>query len=227
MSRAGEAFYLPALFLTVTLLGGVRVTHQLALAPPSLFALVLAMVLFGALIGTGTLAPERLMNQERAPLANLNGLVLILTMFIASAQMFSLVTPESGLPRLVCSLFFVVLLLNTLAASPDRIRLLRSLVVIFGSAFTLKFILLAALSAPEAGVLKRMLLVALEGLTLGVFAQPVFHPVTGYLAFVTLVLFMVGLVLVPSRDRSSVSLTHHQGAAAQVRAGERKAKLPA
>lgn len=227
MSRAREAFYLPMVFLTVTMLGGVRVTSHLTLQAPSLFALVLAMMLFGALIGTGAVAPERLMNTTRAPLANLNGLVVALTMFSASAQTFSLVTPESGLPRLLCHLLFLVLLLNTLAASPDRIRLLRSLVVIFGTAFTVKFIVLTALSAPEAGLLKRMLLVALEGLTLGIFAQPVFHPVTGYLAFATLVLFMIGLTLLPSRDRLSLALARHQRPSHHVRSGERKAKLPA
>jgi len=41
----------------------------------------------------------------------------------------------------------------------------------------------------------------LEGLTLGTLSQDVLHPATGYLAFFTLVLFMIGLAMLPSRAR--------------------------
>jgi len=208
MSPATEAFYLPALFLTVSLLGGVRVADRVVLLPPPLYALVLGLLLFGVLARTGTLVLHRLMNSNRAAVANLNGLLVMLTTFLASAQVFNLVTPESGLPRLLFDVFFLVLLLNTLAAAPDRVRVLRSLVVIFGSAFVLKFIVLAALSDPAGGMLKRVLLVLLEGVTLGTLTQDVFHESTGYLAFFTLALFMIGLALLPSstHDRSSSSL---------------------
>ena len=208
MSSATEAFYLPALFLTVSLLGGVRVADRVVLLPPPLYALVLGLLLFGVLARTGTLVLHRLMNSNRAAVANLNGLLVMLTTFLASAQVFNLVTPESGLPRLLFDVFFLVLLLNTLAAAPDRVRVLRSLVVIFGSAFVLKFIVLAALSDPAGGMLKRVLLVLLEGVTLGTLTQDVFHESTGYLAFFTLALFMIGLALLPSstHDRSSSSL---------------------
>jgi len=208
MSPATEAFYLPAVFLTVALLGGVRVADRVMLLPPPLYALVLGLLLFGVLARTGTLALHRLMNSNRAAVANLNGLLVMLTTFLASAQVFNLVTPESGLPRLLFDVFFLVLLLNTLAAAPDRVRVLRSLVVIFGSAFVLKFIVLAALSDPAGGMLKRVLLVLLEGVTLGTLTQDVFHESTGYLAFFTLALFMIGLALLPSstHDRSSSSL---------------------
>ena len=199
MSPATEAFYLPALFLTVSLLGGVRVADRVVLLPPPLYALVLGLLLFGVLARTGTLALHRLMNSNRAAVANLNGLLVMLTTFLASAQVFNLVTPESGLPRLLFDVFFLVLLLNTLAAAPDRVRVLRSLVVIFGSAFVLKFIVLAALSDPAGGMLKRVLLVLLEGVTLGTLTQDVFHESTGYLAFFTLALFMIGLALLPPR----------------------------
>jgi hypothetical protein len=198
MSAASEAFYLPALFLTVVLLGGIRIADRVVLLPPPLFALVLALLLFGVLARSGGIALHRVMSAGRPALANVNGLVVILTMFLASAQVFSLVTPESGLPRLLFSVFFLVLLLNTLAASPDRVRVLRSLVVIFGSAFVLKFVVLAALSDPTGGMLKRALLVVLEGVTLGTLTQNVFHESTGYVAFFTIALFIVGLAVLPS-----------------------------
>jgi hypothetical protein len=68
-----------------------------------------------------------------------------------------------------------VLLINTFAASPDRVRVLRSVLVIFGSAFVLKFIVLAALSDPAGGWLKRVLVAMLEGLTLGTMSQELYR----------------------------------------------------
>ena len=85
--------------------------------------------------------------------------MVVVTAFIAATQAFSVAIPETGLPRLLFSVFLLVLLVNTLAASPDRVRVLRSVLVIFGSAFVLKFIVLAALSDPAGGWLKRVLLV--------------------------------------------------------------------
>jgi len=199
MSVAFEAFYLPLIMLTVTLLGGLRVAGRVILMPPPLFTLVLAMLLLGILVRSGALAPERLMSAARSPAANLNGLVVLIATFLASAQAFNLATPESGLPRLLFSVFLFILLLNTMAASSDRIRTLRSLAVTFGSAFVLKFIVLAAISDPVGGRLKRILLVMLEGLTLGTLTQDTFHPITGYLAFFTFVLFVVGVSLLPGR----------------------------
>jgi len=198
MTGTAEAVFLPLVFLTVALLGGVRVTDRVALLPPPLFTLVLGLLFLGVLVKSGALAPHRLVNASRSALANVNGAVVIVATFFASVQAFNLATPEAGLPRLLCDVFLVVLLLNTLAASPDRVRVLRSLMVIFGSAFVLKFIVLAALADPEGGLLKRSLLALLEGLTLGTLTQVTFHPATGYIAFFTLVLFMIGLTLLPS-----------------------------
>ena len=194
-----EVFVLPLVFLTVALLGGVRVTDHVVLLPPPLFTLVLAFLLVGVLIRSGALAPEQLMSATRPLLANASGAVVLITAFVAATQAFSVAIPESGLPRLLFSVFLLALLLNTLAASPDRVRVLRSILVIFGSAFTLKFIVLAALSDPTGGTVKRMLQMMLEGLTLGTLSQDVYRPVTGYVAFVTLTLFVGGLALLPAR----------------------------
>jgi hypothetical protein len=196
-----EVFYLPSLFLTVALLGGIRVADRVMLLPPPLFTLVLSVLLIGVLVRSGALAPEQLMSPARRPLANVSGFVVLLTAFAAATQAFSTAIPESGLPRLLFSVFLLVLLMNTLAASPDRIRVLRSLLVIFGSAFTLKYVVLAALSDPAGGRLKRSLLIVFEGVTLGTLSQQVYRPVTGYLACLTLALFVAGLALLPSRGQ--------------------------
>jgi hypothetical protein len=202
MKAATEAVYLPMLFLTVALAGGLRVGDRVTLVPPPLFALVLGIMLFGVLVRGRVLAPERLMSASRPPLANLNGLVVILSTFFAATQVFNLVTPEAGLPFLLFNVFLFVLLVNTLAGFPDRVSVLRSVGIITGAAFILKFIVLDALSDPGEGTLKRILYVLLEGVTLGTVTQPRLHPVAGYLAFAVLVLFLVGLAMLPARAQS-------------------------
>ncbi len=197
MTPALEAIVMPLLFLTVALFGGLRVAERVALLPPPLFSLVLALMLFGALVKCGVLSVGRLMSPSRPALANLNGVAVMLTAFIAAAQAFNVATPESGVPRVLFNVLFLVLLANTLAASADRVRLLRSLLVIFGSAFILKFIVLAALSNPAEGLLNQVLLALFQGVPLGSVTQEVFHPATGYVAFFTLVLFVFGLALLP------------------------------
>ena len=202
MKSATEAVYLPLMFLTVTLLGGLRVGSRVSFVPPPLFALVLGMMLFAVLVRGRVLAPDRLMHASRSPLENLNGAVVMLATFFAATQIFNLVTPESGLPFLLFNVFLFVLLINTIAAAPDRVSVLRSLAVITGAAFILKFIILGAISDPGEGALKRVLYALLEGVTLGTLTQPPLHPVAGYLAFGTLVLFLIGLAMLPSRSLS-------------------------
>ena len=199
MSRALEVFYVPLLFLTVTLVGGLRVADRVVFVRPPLSALVLAVLLVTALVRCGALAPQRLMHSGRSTLQNLSGATVLMTMFAAAVQAFNSVIPESGLPRLGVIVFLFVLLLNTIAASIDRTHVLRSTAVILGSSFVLKFIVLAALSDPAGGWLKRALLATLEGVTLGTLTQEPFAPVTGYASFFALALFLGGLALLPRR----------------------------
>ena len=197
MNRTLEVFYLPLLFLTVTLLGGLRVDARVVFAPPPLSALVLAMLLIAALVRCGAVAPDRLLNGQRTALANMTGGVVLMTLFAAAVQAFNLVIPEAGLPRIAVIVFLFLLLLNTIAASADRTHVLRSTAVIVGSTFVLKFIVLAALSDSAGGWLKRVLLASLEGVTLGTLTQPRLAPATGYVAFAALVMFLAGLALLP------------------------------
>jgi hypothetical protein len=209
MTRTREAFVLPVLFLTVALLGGVRLADRVVLLPPPLFALVLAVMLVGVLVKSGALAPDLLVHANRSAMENANGALVLASLFAAAAQAFNAAIPEWGLPRLLFSVFLFVLLLNTLAAAPDRVRVLRSVLVIFASAFVLKFIVLAALSDPGGGRVKRMLLVLLEGLTLGTLSQDVYRPATGYLAFAALTLFVGGLALLPVRSSRALRVSEH------------------
>ena len=221
MKTATEAIVLPMMLLTVVLLGGIRVADRVIFAPPPLFALVLAVMLFAVLVRGRVLAPERLMNASRSPMANLNGLVVVFAMFFASTQVFNLVIPESGLPFLLFNVFLFVLLLNTMAGSHDRVSVLRSLAVVTGAAFVLKFVVLAALSDPGEGTLKRVLYALVEGVTLGTLTQPVLHPASGYIAFVTLVLFLISVAMLPRPRRAQLQLGQHGTATAPlIQSGE-------
>jgi len=193
-----EAIGLPAIFLTVALFGGLEPGAGDPWAAPSLFSLVLAVMVLAALVRSGTLAPDRLLHGSRSILANSNGFVVLVSLFAASAQVLHMLTPRSGLPGLIVGVVLFVLLLNTLVMSPDRPRLLRSFAVVTGSAFLLKFVLLASLADPDGGRTKRVLLALFDVATLGTISQAPLHPGSGYLAFGIVLLFLIGILLLPT-----------------------------
>ena len=202
-----EAITLPLIFLTVAFGGGLRVSaanHQLVFLPPSLMALVLALLLLGALVRTGALMPEELMHTGRPSLANASGVVVVITLFFAAAQVFNTTTPETGLLQFISNLFFLLLLWNTVAAQPDRRRMIASLIVIFGGAFIVKYVVLAALYDPTGGLTKRVLMTMLEGVTLGGLTYQATAPVTGYVAFFSVLLFLIGVTLLPQRSAAAL-----------------------
>jgi hypothetical protein len=196
-----EAITLPLLLLTVAALGGVRVTSggALVFVPPSLMSLVLGVLLLATLVRSGALAPDRLMNAGRTALENASGAIVAVTLLAAAAQVFTLVTPAAGFLAFVFTTFYLLLLWNTLAVQPDRRQLLRSLLVVFGGAFILKFVILAAVYDPASGLLRRVVLAMVEGVSLGALGFVPDGPVTGYIAFATLVVFFLALVLLPGR----------------------------
>ena len=143
--------------------------------PPQLFTVMLALLIVGALNRRGAFAPVRLLSSPRSMLENLKGLLIILAVVFASAQVFDLTTPDGGPASMaVYALYLMVLIaLNTRAVAADRASLLRSLIVIFGLAFTVKFVVLP--SSPAGGWRE----IVCEVVTLGM-CQPR-HPATGYL----------------------------------------------
>jgi hypothetical protein len=200
VTAAREAIALPLMFLTVAALGGLRVGHTVLLIPPPLVSLVLALMLVGALVRAGVFAPHHLMNAARSPLENLSGLTVLITLIAASAQVFTLVTPERGLLHAVFSVCLFVQLATTLAGVNRRRNLLRSLVVLLGAAFVIRFIVLEALYAADGGLAKRLLTTLLEGASLGSIQYDPAGTITGYIAFFVLVLYFVALVLLPPPD---------------------------
>jgi len=196
-----EAVTLPILLLTIAGVGGVRVdaAGTLALVAPTLMALVLGVLLIATLVRSGALAPDRLVNERRSALENTSGAIVLVALLLATAQLFMLLTPATGLLGFVFTIFFVLLLWNTLAVSPDRRQLLRSLAVVFGGAFVLKFIVLASAYDSDGGLLHRVIVTMLQGVSLGALGFVPDGGATGYVAFVLLGLFFFSLTLLPGR----------------------------
>jgi hypothetical protein len=213
-----EAITLPLVFLTVVLAGSVRLGPPLQFSPPPLFALLLGLMLVGALAQSGALIPAALINPERSALENLNGFAVMLTLFAASAQAMAILLPTSGVPAVMMSVLLFALLAQALAINPPRAQLLRGLMVSVGVAFVLKFIVLDSLSAPATGGIARFVQFVFEGVTFGSVTQSPLPRASGYIAFATLILHLFGIILLPRRgeqiwvageliaDRSSGSL---------------------
>jgi hypothetical protein len=188
---------LPLLFLTVTLLGGLRISadHAFVFVAPPLVTLVLAVLLMLLFVRGRLIEFNRWLGSDRPPLTNVSHGWLLITLFFASAQAFNSVLPERGLLHWLFSFFFLWTLWNNQFSSFDARRLLRSLTVLFGTAFLLKHILLASLYSQEGGWLKKVAGALLQGATLGTLDAPAFAPATGYISFFTLALYVAGLVL--------------------------------
>ena len=228
MTATREAFTLPAIFLTVVLGGAIDIgtptlgdaatsfggaSPLLRFVPPPLFALVLGVMLMAALVQCRAVRPELLVSAKRSGLENLNGVIVLLTLFAASAQVIAVVLPASGIPAVLMGILLFALLAQALAIGADYRHMMRGLLVSLALAFTLKFIVLASLSAPATSFVGRAVQLLFEGVTLGGVSQVPLSPAAGYVAFATLLLYLFGLVLLPTgspwpliADRSSDAL---------------------
>jgi hypothetical protein len=203
---------LPFIFLTVTLLGGLRVSSDdraLVFFAPPLITLVLSVLLMLLLVRGGLLELRSMVASDLPPFENASNIWLLLTLFFASAQAFNSVLPERGLLHWLFSFFFLWTLWNNQFSSFDARRLLRSLVVLFGTAFILKHMLFASLYAPDGGWLKRIAGTLVQGVSLGTLDAPSFAPATGYISFFALALYVIGLTLMAMIEvRQQVALAH-------------------
>jgi hypothetical protein len=205
---------LPFIFLTVALLGGLRVnseSHAFMFLPPSLITLVLAVLLLLLFVRGGLIEIRSLIAGANPLWTNVSHIWMLLTLFFASAQAFNSVLPERGLLHWLFSFCFLWTLWNNQFSSFDARRLLRSLVVLFGTAFVLKHMLLASLYSTDGGWLKRVTGALVSGVTLGALDSDQFAPATGYISFLTLGLYLVGLLLIgfshPQNATTDLALT--------------------
>jgi len=195
-----EFLLLPTVFLTVALLGGLRVgaeTGAFVFVVPPLVTLICALLLLSLAVRGRLVRLDRWLSGANRPLTNVAHALTLAALFFASAQAFNSVLPEAGLLRWMFSFFFLWTLWNDQFAQFDARRLLRSLAVLFGTAFLLKHLLLASLYAPGGSFARRLFGALLEGVTLGTLDAPAYAPATGYISFFTLLLYVAGLSLLP------------------------------
>ena len=200
---SGRMTMLLALLFAVGLLGGLRIGESGIWLPPRPFTLVLAALTLGALNRHGILPLRRLLYSSPSTV-DLHGLLVIVVVIFASAQAFHAASPVGSLRLLVDLLFLVSLLvLNTRIVAADHARMLWTLIVVFGAAFTLTFVVLP--SSPLGGV-RGWLCRVLPG------CQPR-HPATGYIAFLTLFLYLSVLAGMTrmTRDTSGALLADSDG----------------
>lgn len=186
---------LPTILLTAGLLGGLRIdgqTRQFVFIAPPLVTLVLAILLGALFVRAGAIDLHRWLAIEQPMLTNVAHLLTLISLFFASAQAFNSVLPESGLLHWMFSFFFLWALWINQFSNFDPRRLLRSLIILFGTAFVLKHLLVAALYDPQGGWLKAIASTLLQGISIDV---PRFAPITGYISFFALALYVGGLLL--------------------------------
>jgi hypothetical protein len=197
---------LPTLLLSAGLLGGLRIdgqTRQFIFIAPPLVTLLLAILLMSLFLRVGAIELRYWLTIEQPMMTNVSHLLTLIALFFASAQAFNSVLPENGLLHWMFSVFFLWTLWTNQFSIFDPRRLLRSLLVLFGTAFVLKHLVVAGLYAPEGGWLRRLTSTLLQGIAIDV---PTFAPATGYISFFALALYVGGLLLItpiPVRPRAS------------------------
>jgi len=197
---------LPFVFLTVTLLGGLRLSSPdgaFIFWRPALFCLISAAILMVLFFRAGLIRLEGWFSEDFSSLKNVaNGAVMV-TLFAASAQVFNALLPEQGLPFWIFAFCFFWTLWNNLFADFDVKKLLRSLGALFGLAFVVKYLILANLAAPASeswlqGILQNPTKEAFTWL----FDLPRFSGGTGYIQFFTVAFYLLGLFLLPNSSQS-------------------------
>ncbi|MDQ4123859.1 MAG: hypothetical protein M3209_20665, partial [Acidobacteriota bacterium] len=191
---------LPLVFLTVALLGGLRVgaeRQNFIFIPPPLVCLILASLLMLLFLRGRLIFFGNWISHDFPLLTNAANGITLLTLFFASAQALNSALPESGFLFWLFSFFFLWTLWNNLFSEFDAKRLLRSLAVLFGTAFLLKHLILAAFAAPEESGWYKLINYIFEGIPRAVLGIPNFAPATGYISFFALALYVLGLLSLP------------------------------
>lgn len=198
---------LPLIFLTAAMLGGLRFGAEdaafLFLKPP-LVCLVFAIILLTLFFRANLIKLNGWFSENFSTLKNVANACVLLTLFLASTQIFNSLLPEKGLPFWTVAFCFFWTLWNNLFAEFDTKRLVQSLGGMFGLAFVVKYLILAGLTAPAnrswiQGIFENPTQEAFTWL----LDLPKFAPATGYIQFFALVFYLIGLFLLKpemSRD---------------------------
>ncbi|MFZ1700287.1 MAG: hypothetical protein WBO10_11070 [Pyrinomonadaceae bacterium] len=193
----------PVIFLVVTLLGGLRLAsadNAFIFLKPALICPVFGAVSMILFARAGLISVEGWFSENFSALKNIANTAVLLTLFAATVQIYNGLLPEQGLPFWLIGFCFFWTLWNNLFAEFDPKRLLRSLTALFGLAFATKYLLLANLSAaPSGNWLQRIIENPGKEAFTWLLDLPQYSSGTGYIQFFTLVLYLLGLFILPQR----------------------------
>lgn len=201
--------FLPFVFLTVTLLGGLRLSsadNAFIFLTPALFCLIFAVIMLVLFFRAGLVRLDGWFSEDFPLFKNLANASVLLTLFAASTQLFNSLLPEQGLPFWIVAFCFFWTLWNNLFADFDTKKLLQSLGGLFGLAFVIKYLILANLTAPASeGWLRGMLENPTREAFTWLLDLPRFSAGTGYIQFFAAAFYLIGLYLLPQTtfDRDS------------------------
>lgn len=193
---------LPFIFLTVALLGGLRLSadaNDFLFLPPALVCLVFATILLVLFFRARLINLDGWFSEDFAPLKNAANAAVLIALFAASVQIFTSLLPERGLPFWIVAFCFFWTLWNNLFAEFDLRKLLKSLGALFSLAFVVKYLILANLTAPAneswwRGIWQNP---GQEAITY-LLDLPRYAAGTGYIQFFTLAFYLIGLSLTPN-----------------------------
>lgn len=204
--RANRTAYIviPLFFMTVTLLGGIRLApadRSFIFLPPDLIALVLAANTLVLVFRAEVLSFSGWFRDADPMLKKAANAAVLLTLFAATTQIYNSLLPEKGLLHwsfVFC--FFWAIATNLWAEMPAR-KIIASFGTLFGIAFIAKYIVLASLASPaEMSWLQRIWEnPGREAIAL-VIGKPEFSPSTGYIHFVAIAFYLAGLYLLPKKN---------------------------
>ncbi len=189
--------FIPFVFLTVALLGGLRIgiaDNEFIFYRPALSCLIFASLLLVLFFRSRLIKLEGWFSEEFSGLRNSANGAVLLSLFFASVQVFNSLIPEQGLPFWVIGFCFLWTLWNNLFSEFDSRTLLRSLGGLFGFAFVAKYLVLANLVAAGNGSwLERIWEDPGREAFTYFLNLPLFAPATGYIQFFGLVFYLIGL----------------------------------
>jgi len=202
--------YLPIIFLTSALLGGLRFSASdgsFVFLKPSLVCLIFAAMLMLLAARARLIKISAWFSENYSLMENAASGVVIGSIFVASTQVFNSLIPEQGLPYWIVAFCFFWTLWNNLFAEFDTRRLVRSLGALFALAFVVKYLVLLNLSTPaDQSWLERMINSPSSTAAGWLLDVPPFSAATGYVQFFAVALYMLGLYLTPSVLSSNFSL---------------------
>ncbi len=191
--------FLPLIFLTVSLLGGLRLSvenNAFLFLKPALVCLIFAAILLILFFRGGLIQLSGWFSEDFPVLKNAANGIVLLTLFTASIQVFNALLPEKGLTFWIIGFFFFWTLWNNLFIDFHPRRLLQSLGSLFGLAFVVKYLVLANLvTTGESTWTQKILEGLMKEASFGLLELSKFSTGTGYIQFFTLVFYVLGLFL--------------------------------